>query len=147
MANVLKISEALSLALHSMAFLMANHDRLVPTREIASMLGVSEHHLSKVLQRLSHAGLVRSVRGPGGGARLGRDGNSITLLDIYETVEGPLSPSKCLFAAPACNGGMCILGGLLENVNREVITYLKNTRLSELEHCLSSKKEVPHEHA
>lgn len=144
MANVLKISEAASLALHAMAYLMANQDRLVPTREVSTALNVSVNHLSKVLQRLVRAGFILTVRGPKGGARLAKAGDSISLLDIYETIEGPLTPTDCLLSAPVCNGGSCILGGLLKNVNWEVTEYLRKTSLSELEHCIPHQKEVNH---
>lgn len=132
MSNVLRISEAASLALHSMVFLAANPDRLIPTREIASKLHVSEAHLSKVLQRLARVGLVKSIRGPKGGFTLGKPGDEIVLLDVYESIEGPFVPSKCLLGAPICGGEKCILGGLLETVDKQIREYLAETRLSEL---------------
>ena len=67
MPTMLKISEAATLALHTAFFLVTNPDRRLTTREMASTMGASEAHLSKVLQRLVHAGLVESVRGPKGG--------------------------------------------------------------------------------
>ena len=132
MSSMLKISEAASLALHSTVLLAANPDEMLPTREIASRLHVSEAHLSKVLQRLSRAGLVRSVRGPKGGFRLAKPADEIVLLHVYEAVEGVLAPNKCLFEAPICDGDECILGGLLEIVDRQVRDHLAKTKLSEL---------------
>lgn len=133
MSNVLKISEAASLALHSMVFLAANSDALIPTREIASNLRVSEAHLSKVLQRLARAGLVKAIRGPKGGFMLGKAGSEISLLDVYESIEGPLTPTKCLFGDRGCGGAECpILGGLLETVDKQVRGHLAGAKLSEL---------------
>lgn len=132
MANILKISEAASLALHSTVLLAANPGRLISTREIASMLHVSEAHLSKVLQRLARVGIVRAIRGPKGGFGLVKSGNETTLLDVYESIEGTLMPSKCLFEGPICEGGGCILGGLLETVDRQVRDYLARTKLDDL---------------
>jgi DNA-binding IscR family transcriptional regulator len=60
------------------------------------------------------------------------DPDKITLLNIYEEIEGPLPDKHCLLEAPFCNGNDCILGGLLEKVNREVREYLSGTRLSQL---------------
>jgi len=132
MANVLKVSEAASLALHAMV-LLAARDEVVSTGEIASTLRVSVAHLSKVLQRLARVGLVRSIRGPKGGFILGKASEEITLLDVYEAIEGPLVPSNCLLNTPVCSGERCILGGLLETVNEQVREYLAGTRLSELD--------------
>lgn len=131
-ANVLRISEAASLALHTVVMLAARPDRPVSTPEIASVFRVSEAHLAKVLQRLSRAGLVRSVRGPKGGFFLEREADELTLLDVYEAIEGPLPSSECLLGSPICGGEKCILGELLGSLNREVRDYLAGTTLSDL---------------
>ncbi|MCK4620269.1 MAG: Rrf2 family transcriptional regulator, partial [Desulfobacterales bacterium] len=67
MSNIIKISEAASMAIHAMVFLASESGRIVPSREIATTLRSSEAHLSKVMQRLAKAGLVSSTRGPKGG--------------------------------------------------------------------------------
>ena len=131
MANMLRISEAASLALHTMALLASDSGSKRTTWEIAKILRVSEAHLAKVLQRLGRAGLVKSQRGPGGGFSLGRAPDAITLLDVYEATEGPWEPPACLLGRPACNGS-CILGGLLEQVGAEIRDYFAQTRLSDL---------------
>jgi Rrf2 family protein len=118
--------------MHAIASLSVDSSRPISTRKIAERLQVSEAHLSKVLQRLARAGLVRSTRGPKGGNRLGKSADQITLLEVYETIEGPLVNNTCLLAAPVCPPGGCILGGLLEKVNRQVREYLANTRVSDL---------------
>jgi Rrf2 family protein len=132
MPRVWKISEACSMAMHAMTMLAASTDRKLTTREIASFLKVSEAHLSKVLQRLARAGLVKAVRGPRGGFELVKPGDETTLLEVYEAIEGPLEPQDCLFSERICEGDKCILGGLLDTVDREVRSYLEKTRLSKL---------------
>lgn len=132
MSGVIKISEAASLGLHAMVLLADEPGKPVSTRQIAGRLGVSEAHLSKVLQRLARAGLVVSVRGPGGGFTLAEKNGDTTLLEVYESIDGPLSDSTCLLGTPVCCGERCILGGLLEATNREVREYLESNTLSEL---------------
>ena len=131
-AAMLRISEAASLAMHAMVLLAKNAHRVVSTREIAGTLKVSEAHLSKVLQRLTRTGLLKSVRGPRGGFLLDGLAGDITLLQVYEAIEGPLTTRTCLFDRPICNGNGCILGDLLRTVNKEVSSYLSETKLSEL---------------
>ena len=80
----LNISDAAALALHAMGFLALKKDTPVSNGEIAENFGVSENHLSKVLQRLGKAGLVRSSRGPRGGYLLNRPAEEINLLIIWE---------------------------------------------------------------
>ena len=131
MLNLLKISEAASLGLHASVFLAGNQKRLFSAKEMAEALGASEAHLAKVLQRLAREGLVSSQRGPKGGFRLNRAADEITLLDVYQACEGPLPRASCLLSKPICNGN-CILGGLIEDVGRQVGQYLGETRLSDL---------------
>ena len=82
MSGVLKISEAASLALHTMALLAS--ERVGPMRihDMARTFDISEAHLAKVLQRLSRAGLVHGTRGPRGGFMLPDGGEETTLLEI-----------------------------------------------------------------
>ena len=131
MSNILKISEAASLALHVAVILAANPDKLIPTREFASMLQSSEAHLSKVLQRLDKAGIVNSTRGPKGGFKLSKPSDDITLLDVYEAMDGELSTSNCLLNKNLCNGN-CIMGDLVGKLNMQVKDYLSKTKLNSL---------------
>jgi len=132
MSNILKISEAASLALHGMVYLAAEPEGAVTVSDVAKLLGVSENSLQKVFQRLAHAGLAKAVRGPHGGYTLSRPGHSISLRKVYEAVEGPLTATTCLLGAPVCRGDNCILGDLLERVNTEVTEYLDYTVLTDL---------------
>lgn len=132
MTPTLSISEAASLGLHAMALLASQPRRNLSAREMASALKVSSHHLSKVMQRLARAGLVDSVRGPHGGFKLARRASAITLLQIYEAVEGALPLEQgCLLHKPACRG-QCILGGLVRKMGDEVRDYLARTTLEGL---------------
>jgi len=130
MSSVFKISEAASLALHSMVILARNQDRLVTTEEMAETLQASQAHLNKVFQLLARAALVKSTRGRKGGHALAGDAQGISLLEVYEAVEGRLVPPRCLLAKPICDGH-CIFGGMLQDVNSRVRDHLAKTLLSE----------------
>jgi Rrf2 family protein len=131
MSGFMKISEAASLALHSMAFIAGNEGPL-RVSEISRHLGASEFHLSKVLQRLGRSSLVNSTRGPRGGFTLVRKSSDISLLEVYEAIEGPLGDNQCLFDQRSCANGMCILGTVLTDVSEQIHDYLKGTTLSEI---------------
>ncbi|OGI03343.1 MAG: hypothetical protein A2104_10330 [Candidatus Melainabacteria bacterium GWF2_32_7] len=139
MQGVIKISEAATLALHTMYFLSISTNRLVSTKEIASTFTISENHLAKVLQRLVKVGLVESIRGPKGGFSLAKNSDNITLLEIYEAIEGTLEMSDCLLNEPICGGGdNCIIfGGLLDKINKQVKDYMEQKKLSELRNLFS----------
>jgi Rrf2 family protein len=132
MRRTLKMSDAVTIGLHMAAYLAANPARLVTSREIAEVLGASLAHCSKVLHRLVRQGIVRSVRGTGGGFRLARPPAEVPLQDVYEAIEGPLKPDTCLLGGPVCEGDRCIFGGLVEKVNALVCSYLSETTLADV---------------
>jgi len=140
-SNVLRISDAASLALHAMVLLAAHPDTGISTKQIAHDLQVSEAHLSKVLQRLTKVGLAASTRGPRGGFTLAAPAESIMLLEVYEAIEGPLVATECLLGTRICNGRQCILGDLLTTVDGQVRDYLATTRLADLTSVYKSPKE------
>jgi Rrf2 family protein len=132
MTKVLRISEAASLAIHTMVVLATDPTALTTTRKIAESLNVSEAHLSKVLQRLSREGLVRTVRGPSGGAQLAKPAKEITLLKIYEVIEGPLDDNGCLLEDSTCNRESCIFGSVVSSVGRQIRDYMAKTTIHQL---------------
>ncbi len=132
MFHPIKMSEAVSLALHAASLLAGSAGRLLRTKEIAGVLGASEAHLSKVLQRMTRAGLVKPTRGPAGGFGLARPADKISLKDIYEAVDGPLDVVSCPLSIPFCEGGWCVLGQELSSRGRDLVRFLSRTRLSAL---------------
>jgi len=143
MANrILNISEAASLGIHACAILAANPDRPLVVGAIAAALTASEAHLSKVLQDLAKVGLVKSVRGPRGGFVLARPARVISLLNIYEAIEGPFETDTCisLHRPPFCTGEKCIFGGMVASVHRRVLKHLSRTPLSALREVFAKVK-------
>jgi len=128
--GIIKISDAATLALHAMVILAKSQDRLVSVKEIATSLDVSANHLSKVMQRLNKAGLIESIKGYNGGFKLIKKQEDITFLKIYELFDGKLQNSTCLLSQKKCTGD-CVLGGLVESVNRQVKEKFQKTKLSD----------------
>jgi len=106
-----------------------NPGKPMSTKAIAQSFDVSEAHLSKVLQRLGKVGLLKSARGPRGGFTLARSPKEITLLDVFEAIEGSLNPDDCLFGTPMCDGESCVLGTVLVQVNSLLRNHLEGTSL------------------
>jgi len=131
MSSILKMSGAASLALHTAVILAANPNKLISTKDIASLLRASEAHLSKVLQQLEKTNIVTSIRGPKGGFRLAKPGDEITLLDVYESIEGRLSLNSCLLTENICDG-RCIMGKMINDLNTRFKDYLSKTKLDDV---------------
>ncbi len=72
-------------------------------REIAAGLGVPATYLAKVLQGLTRAGLLRAVRGPGGGVRLARAARDIRLWDVLAALEPVGEFERCFLGLGECD--------------------------------------------
>ena len=68
----------------------------VSATELAEETGLPAPTVQKLVSLLSRAGLLRSVRGAGGGFKLARPAAAITLADIVEAVEGPIALTACV---------------------------------------------------
>ncbi len=90
----MKLQKNTSLALYSVLEFAADPTRHISAAEIAGKYGVSAHHLAKVLSELARGGIVASVRGVGGGYRFVGNARRLTLLDIMQMFEEPVSPEN-----------------------------------------------------
>lgn len=132
MKKILSISDAAALAFHAMGLLASKPKHIFSTKELATELHASEHHLSKVLQRLSRAEYIRSIRGPAGGFSINPGWENLSLLDIYETIEGPIRLAECLLGSTVCLFDNCILGNLLKDINFRLIEILSDTKIPKI---------------
>ena len=132
MTKVFPISEAASLAIHTMVLLAGDPGKLSSTNGIAAELGVSEAHLAKVLQRLAKEGLVKSVRGPAGGFQLSGDPEGIALMEIYEAIDGPFDEHECLLSSGECRRDSCVFGDMARSIGGQIREYLSKTTLAQL---------------
>ena len=130
MTNVLKISNAATLAIHAIIILAQNKDKLISVKQIAEKLDASSNHLSKIMQRLTKADYVESIKGYNGGFRLNAAIKEITLLEIYEMFDGKIKDANCLLPFKKCSGE-CILGDLIHSINQQTKERFKNTKLSD----------------
>jgi len=138
MSSLLKVSEADAIALHATALMAARPDQRFRTKALAEALGVSQAHLAKVLQRLVQAGLVNSERGPAGGFQLAQPPEALTLMQVYEALEGPFNPDRCLMPHPVCNGRRKLLGNLLDKLIEDFEEYFRGTTLAEVAEAMDS---------
>ncbi|SEL04418.1 transcriptional regulator, BadM/Rrf2 family [Roseovarius nanhaiticus] len=82
-------------------------ERGFSTSELATEFGISRHHLSKIMQRLSAGGIVMTRRGGGGGGMLARDAGDISLGQVVRLLEEGQPLVECF----APGGGECVIDG------------------------------------
>ena len=91
-------------AMRLMAYIASITDRRVSLREVSENENISLKYLEQVAHELVAAGLLKSVRGHGGGYLLTRDAHEISAGDIVRAAEGTTVPVAC---AALEDGGSC----------------------------------------
>jgi Rrf2 family iron-sulfur cluster assembly transcriptional regulator len=94
---------------------------------------IPKSFLAKIFQDLVKAGLVRSIRGAGGGFALVKDPAQVSVLEIIEAIEGKIVFQRCKQLKPDCDhAGGCALCGLFEQAQDGVKDVLLRTTLVDL---------------
>jgi len=129
MSKIFALSEASSIAIHSVV-LIARAKEGINAVKIAEFTGFSKNHIAKVLQRLVKSDLLKSVRGPSGGFTMKKDPKDVTLLGIYEAIEGPIEMSDCPLSYEICNFDRCLMGNVINKLTSEFRKFLEEQTLS-----------------
>ncbi|KPQ06145.1 MAG: iron-sulfur cluster assembly transcriptional regulator IscR [Rhodobacteraceae bacterium HLUCCA12] len=123
-------------AMVDLALILRQQDgRHVSLSEIARRQDVSLAYLEQLFVKLRRAGLVESVRGPGGGYRLARPAEDIRIAEVLEAVEESVSAmEKGAGASGAMSGSQAqsMTNRLWESLSAQVYVFLHQTTLAEV---------------
>lgn len=114
---------------------LARHEpgAVVQTHTIAAAQGIPESYLTKVLQQLGRANIVRTMRGNHGGVTLARDADEISVREVYEAVEGPVRLRRCFeHAQSACEDERCGTHDLWTTIEALLAQELQNVNFAAL---------------
>ena len=103
--------------------------------EIAERQDISLSYLEQLFAKLRRGGLVRSVRGPGGGYLLSRSAEAIRISDIVLAVDEPIRATRCQPGSPvSCQGtkGRCMTHDLWEELSNHIILFLSSVSLDDV---------------
>ena len=130
MTKIVTLTEAASIALHGI-IIVAKSDKKVNVMEVAEMTNSSKHHVAKIFQRLVKDGFLESHRGPTGGFLLKRKAEEITLLEIYESIEGKIEVTNCPHGKEICPFERCILGNVTRKMTIDFKRHLQNNTIAD----------------
>lgn len=112
---------------------LATRDRLVSASTIASELGLSRPMAAKILKRLRGSGILISNRGSVGGYRLARSASYISLADVVESIQGPVSLAICMDSNQNCRiASRCPASRTITQLNRSVRHSFQNVSIQDL---------------
>lgn len=115
---------------------MAEHENgeYAPLKEIAERQDISEKYLESVMKLLVKGGIVNGIRGKGGGYRLSRTPDRITVGEVLRLCEGSMSPVACLEpdALPCGRAPHCRTLPLWRKLDRVITDCLDSYALADL---------------
>ena len=112
-----------------------NEGNPIALAEIAERQEISLSYLEQLFAKLRIAGLVKSVRGPGGGYLLGHAAQETRIADIILAVDEPIRATRCSPGAPVgCRGSKtrCLTHDLWEELGNQIHLYLSSVSLADV---------------
>ena len=131
MSKIVTLSEAASIAIHAMVLIAKSEDVNINVNKIAELTGASKNHIAKVMQRLVKEKMVKSTRGPSGGFVMDMAPSEISLLDIYQCIEGDITMADCPLNNNICPFTSCLMNGIVHKLTNELIEFFKSQKLSD----------------
>jgi Rrf2 family iron-sulfur cluster assembly transcriptional regulator len=105
----------------------------ISTRAAAAEEQVPYQLACKLMQKLNNAKLVTSCMGPKGGFVLGAEPSEISLLEVVETIQGPISINRCVLNEDACSRNtICTVREKLMDIQKSITMGLAAITLDEL---------------
>lgn len=129
----MKLSTKGKYGLYAM-FYLAQHEGSGPQPlKAVAEIGVPEDYLEQLLGNLRRAGLVTTVRGAQGGYQLAKAPEAITVGDIIDATEGPLSISECISDEGCCHrSGECRTRRVWEYLSNSINGLLQSISLRDM---------------
>ena len=110
-----------------------NNGERAATSTIAKEQHIPPSFLAKIISQLSIAGLLHTSRGARGGVTLARDPKDITLLEVIESIDGPIQLNECVGGDGICSfDDNCPIKAVWCDAQDELVTRLRNTNFGQL---------------
>ena len=131
---MLRLSKKADYALIAMKHLTLRSDRgSSSAREIAEQYDIPIELMAKVLQRLVRRGLLASHQGTHGGYKLARVPGQITVADVFQAIDGPVTVTACSIDDDRCDQfAKCNVRDPLWRVRERILTALDECTIAEL---------------
>jgi Rrf2 family protein len=131
---MLRLSKKADYALLAMRHLAAHSERgAVSARELAEAYDLPPELLAKVLQRLVRHRLLTSIQGIRGGYGLARPANAISVVDVIQAIDGPLTVTACSETNHSCEQySKCNIRDPLWQIKDRIVSALAATSIAGL---------------
>ena len=107
-------------------------DSPIPLADISQRQGISLSYLEQLFARLRRQGLVKSARGPGGGYRLNRVPDEITIVQVLNAIDEKIDTTRCEGRGDCQDGQPCLTHELWCDLSKQISDFLSRISLGEL---------------
>jgi Rrf2 family iron-sulfur cluster assembly transcriptional regulator len=104
----------------------------VTLADISERQKISLSYLEQLFGKLRRRGLVASTRGPGGGYRLARGTDTVSVADVILAVDEPIDSTQCGGRENCRDERKCITHDLWQSLNDHIFEYLRSVTLAQL---------------
>jgi Rrf2 family iron-sulfur cluster assembly transcriptional regulator len=119
------VTAMLDLAIHG-------SEKPISLADISGRQEISLSYLEQLFAKLRRGALVSSVRGPGGGYRLAREGNSIFVAEIIDAVDESVDVTNCGGKGNCHHGEVCLTHHLWQDLSLQIHDFLSQISLADL---------------
>jgi Rrf2 family protein len=130
MNTLFNLSEAATIALHSLAIIGNSEERLNVNR-LAEKTKFSKNHLAKIVNLLVKYNYLSSERGPNGGFVISPKTRQATLFEILELIDGRIEAFQCTITCQNCYFESCLFGDHPKRFTIDFVEYLKNKTIAD----------------
>ncbi|MEN6410294.1 MAG: Rrf2 family transcriptional regulator [Anaerolineaceae bacterium] len=129
----MQITRQADYALRAMLYLAKMEpNQRAATSQIAEEQHIPPSFLAKIISQLSIAGLIHTSRGARGGVSLSRSPENITVLEVIESIDGPVALNECTADKTACLFGPdCPLRPIWCDAQEELVERLRTTSFAQ----------------
>lgn len=129
----MKIAKSASYALHALMYMVRHSTQLPVTAvTVAKAEGIPSDYLAKIFQQLAKARFVKAIRGRKRGYVFAKEPEQITLLELFESIEGGPLFDDCFMKHCECGGtpGNCRIYSIWTDATREIKKELEDTSVA-----------------
>lgn len=127
------LNQAVSYAIIAMGHVASAGGRPVLVKEVATVTGIPQPYLAKIIHALGRRGLVNTQRGVGGGVTLARRPEEITLFDVCVALDPSFAEPTCMLgSAPCSDDRACPAHQFWTAERRRIIEFMTTTTVADV---------------
>lgn len=111
----------------------SSNEKYISIKKLSEKLDISFHFLTKILQELTAAGLLESMKGPKGGVRLSKESHKISLQEVVVAIDGIEIFTECVLGLPGCGSEKpCPLHSMWAETRDDIEEVFRTTSLDDM---------------